>query len=196
MRIDLSQPAPRARNLEEAQALIDELWLVLRAQMQQIQERDRQIAALTARVQTLEEQLRTNPRNSFTPPAADPHRPPANKPPSGKKRGAQPGHSGKARTLLPPEQVMHIHDCVPGPCPACGGTMRITGLCARHQVIELPPMTPVVTAYRLFTGACRICGQLCEAGLPPGVSPRIAGPHLLAAIGTLTGSYHLSKRQV
>ena len=196
MSIDLSQPAPRARNLEEAQALVDELWLMLRAQMQQIQERDRQIAALTARVQTLEEQLRTNSRNSSTPPSSDPHRPPTAKSPSGKKRGAQPGHSGKARALLPPEQVTHAHDCVPGPCPACGGAVRITGLCARHQVTELPPIEPVVTEYRLFAGACRVCGQVCEAGLPPGVSPRVTGPRLLAAIGTLTGSYHLSKRQV
>lgn len=34
--IDLSQQAPRAHTLEEAQALIDELWLVLRAQAHQM----------------------------------------------------------------------------------------------------------------------------------------------------------------
>jgi len=207
MSIDLSQPAPRARTLEEAQALIDELWSGLRAQAQQIegrieeltrqiQERDRQIAALTARLQTLEERLHTNSRNSSTPPSTDPHRPPAKKPPSGKKPGAQPGHPGKARTLLRPDQVTHAHDCLPGACPACGGAVRITGLCARHQVIDLPPMTAVVTEYRLFAGRCRGCGRVCEASLPPGVSSRVTGPRLLAAIGALTGAYHLSKRQV
>lgn len=207
MSIDLSQPAPRARTLEEAQALIDELWPVLRAQAQQIegrieeltrqiQERDRQIAALTARLQTLEERLRTNSRNSSTPPSTDPHRPPAKKSPSGKKPGAQPGHPGRARMLLPSEQVTEAHDCPPGPCPACGGAVSITGLVARHQVIDLPLIAPVVTEYRLFAGACRCCGRLCEASLPPGVSRRVTGARLLAAIGMFTGAYHLSKRQV
>ena len=189
MRIDLSQPAPRARTLEEAQALIDELWLVLRAQAQQIEDQNR-------RIQILEERLRVSSRNSSTPPSADPQRPARGKSPSGKKRGAQPGHSGKARALLPPEQIPHPHDCVPGPCSACGGAVRITGLCDRHQVTELPPILPVMTEYRLLAGTCCACGQVCEAGLPPGVSRRVTGPRLRAAIGTLTGSYHLSKRQV
>ncbi|WP_194723857.1 IS66 family transposase [Noviherbaspirillum malthae] len=196
MSIDLSQPAPRVRTLEEAQALIDALWLVLRAQAQQLQERDQQIATLTERVQALEERLRTNSHNSSTPPSADPHRPSAGKSPSGKKRGAQPGHSGKARTLLPAEQITHVQDCVPDPCPACGGAVRITGLCARHQVLDLPPIAPTVTEYRLLAGTCCRCGKVCEASLPAGVSRRVTGPRLLAAIGTLTGSYHLSKRQV
>lgn len=99
MSIDLSLPAPRVRTLEEAQALIDALWLMLRAQAQQIegrieemtrqlQERDQQIATLNARLQMLEEQLRTNSRNSSTPPSSDPHQPSTGKSSSGKKRGA------------------------------------------------------------------------------------------------------------
>ena len=195
MNIDLSQPAPRVRSLEEAQALIDALWALAQAQARQIEQQARQIDALNQRIQTLEERLRTNSRNSSAPPSADPHRPPAKKAPSGRRRGAQPGHAGKARTLLPPEQVTHAHDCRPGPCPACGGQTRITGLVARHQVIDLPPMEPVVTEYRLFAGTCCACGRVCEATLPPGVCRRVTGPRLLAAIGALTGAYHLSQRQ-
>src|SRR6478735_6124225 len=128
MSIDLSQPAPRARTLEEAQALIDELWSGLRAQAQQIegrieeltrqiQERDRQIAALTARLQTLEERLHTNSRNSSTPPSTDPHRPPAKKPPSGKKPGAQPGIPAKPKHLFRPAQAPPAPDSLPGASP-------------------------------------------------------------------------------
>ena len=196
MNIDLSQPAPRVRSLEEAQALIDALWALAQAQARQIEQQARQLDALNQRIQTLEERLRTNSRNSSAPPSTDPHHPPAKKAPSGKKRGAQPGHAGKARTLLPPEQVSHAHDCRPGPCPACGGAVKITGLCARHQVVDLMPMTPVVTEYRLFAGTCRACGHVCEARLPPGVSWRVTGVRLLAVIGALTGAYRLSKRQV
>lgn len=182
MKLDFQQPPPQARTLEEAQAMINELWLLMRA--------------LSDRVDVLEEKLRTNSGNSSQPPSTDPHRPPAPKAPTGRKRGAQPGHPGKARALLPPAAVTHAHDCLPGPCPTCGGAMSITDLHARHQVIDLPPMAPVVTEYRLFTGICQACGCQCETRLPPGVSARATGPRLLAAIGALTGSYHLSKRQV
>lgn len=181
MRIDLQQPPPQAGTLEEAQALINELWPLLQE--------------LSRRVDFLEEKLRTNSRNSSQPPSSDSHRPPAPKSPTGKKRGAQPGHPGKARTLLPSDQVTHVENCLPGPCPACGGAVKICGLRARHQVVDLPPMAPVVTEFRLFAGTCQACGGPCEASLPPGVSARITGPRLLAAIGALTGAYHLSKRQ-
>jgi transposase len=188
MDIDLPPPSPRVHMLEEAQARIDDLT-------RQLHERDRQIEMLNQRIAALEEKLRTNSRNSSTPPAADPHRPKASQPHSGKKRGAQPGHTGKARALLSPDQVTEAHDCAPGPCPVCGGAVKITGLIARHQVIDLPPMAPVVTEYRLFAGACYACGRICEAALPSGVSRRAIGPRLLAVIGAMTGVYHLSKRQ-
>lgn len=202
MNIDLSQPAPRVRTLEEAQALIDALWALaqtqarrLEEQARQIEQQARQIDVLNQRIAALEERLGTNSRNSSAPPSTDPHRRPSKQLSTGKKRGAQPGHPGKARTLLPSDQVTHAHDCRPGACPACGGAVRITGLCARHQVIDLPPMKAMVTEYRLFAGSCRCCGQVCEASLPPGVSSRVTGPRPLAAIGALTGVYHLSKRQ-
>jgi len=153
------------------------------------------VMELLRRLAQVEARLNQTSRNSSTPPSADPHRPPAKKSSTGKKRGAQPGHAGKARTLLPPDQVTQAHDCRPGLCPACGGAMKITGLIARHQVIDLPPMVPVVTEYRLFAGACRACGRMVEAALPPGVSHRVTGPRLLAVIGALSGVYHLSKRQ-
>lgn len=202
MSIDLSQPAPRVRTLEEAQTLIDELWLLLRAlaarneeQAQLIQRQGTLIEAQARRIEALEEQLRTNSGNSSRPPSADQSRPArTKKPPGGRKPGGQPGHPGKARALVAIEHVTQVHDCRPGPCCACGGAVRIAGLCARHQVIDLPPIQPVVTEYRLYAGVCRRCGRHCEAILPPGVAARVTGPRLLALIGTLTGSYRLSKR--
>ena len=210
MRIDLQQPPPQMRTLEEVQTLINELWPLLRAfvsrsqeqaqlierQAHIIEEQGHLIQEQSKRIDGLEEKLRTNSHNSSQPPSTDSHRPPAPKPPTGRKRGAQPGHPGKVRTLLPPEALTHTRDCRPGPCPACGGAVRISGLCSRHQVIDLPPIGPVVIEYRLFAGTCQACGCHCEASLPPGVSARAAGARLLAAIGALTGGYHLSKRQV
>jgi transposase len=68
---------------------------------------DRQIQQLTSRVERLEAELRKSSRNSSQPPSADPpavrraSRPARPKGPSGKSQGAQPGHEGKGRELLP-----------------------------------------------------------------------------------------------
>jgi hypothetical protein len=73
--------------------------------------------------------------------------------------------------------------------------VKVTGPIARHRAIDLPPVAPVVTEYRLFAGRCRACGQTHEAVLPPGMGRRATGARLLAVIGALTGVYRLSKRQ-
>lgn len=70
-------------------------------------------------------------------------------------------------------------------------TTRLSG---RHQTIEIPEITPLVTEYQVYAGVCQGCGKQHEARLPEGASPRLVAPRLLALIGTLTGGYRLSKR--
>jgi transposase len=205
MEINLQQPPPQAGTLEEAQALINELWPLLRAFATQNQEQTQRletqgglIEEQAQRIDLLEEKLRTNSRNSSKPPSSDPHKGKAAKTHAKGKRkpGGQPGHAGKARELLAEEHVTHFHDCRPESHCACGGRVAVNGLVGRHQVIDVPPIAPTVTQYRLYGGRCRRCGKLHEAALPPGVSMRMAGPRLLALIGTLTGGYRLSRRLV
>jgi transposase len=69
-------------------------------------------------------------------------------------------------------------------------------LSRRPQVVELPQIKPLVTEYRLHAGRCERCGKYHETALPAGVRARLTGPRLLALMGTLTGGYRLSKRQV
>lgn len=179
--LDFTKPAPRVETLEEAQALIDQLWLLLGRQ--------------EARIKALEEKLNTNSRNSSKPPSADHGKKSSNKgTKSGKKAGAQPGHIGKGRELLEQDQVTHVRDCHPNKHCRCGGVVKICRLDWRHQVIDLPEIKPLVTEYRLYAGTCQRCGNQHNAELPPGVSRRLIGPRLLAWIGTLTGGYRLSKR--
>lgn len=189
--IDLTQPAPQVGSLEEAQSLIEALWQLARAQAAKI-------ATLEQRIAVLEEKLNTDSRNSSKPPSSDQKgsRPAKPREGSGRKAGGQPGHEGKSRVLLPPEQVTHIHDCHPELMCDCGGVVQIDGLAQRHQVIDLPVVMPEVTEYRLYAGRCCVCGRCHEAVLSPGVSGRVAGPRLLATIGALTGGYRLSKRLV
>jgi len=109
-------------------------WEVLKRENQELSRRNPeferqlaqaldQIAVLTARAADLEEKLRTSSSNSSKPPSSDP--PWVKKQPKRKngkrKRGAQKGHEGKARTLLPPEEVDAFVDCPPPTECECGG---------------------------------------------------------------------------
>lgn len=193
MELDFTQPAPRAKTLEEAQEIIDLLWSMLG-------ELSKRVASQSKRIADLEERLRTNSKNSSKPPSSD--RNGGKKKGKGKKgknkrkAGGQPGHEGKGRELLPPEETDHIEICYPEERCECGGHVERGGLYHRHQVYELPEVKPVVTEYRLFGGSCGCCGKSHVARLPAGVSNCLLGPRAVALVGTLTGAYRMSKRLV
>ena len=83
-----------------------------------------------------------------------------------------------------PEQCAHGHALLSGDAPTPW----------RHQVIELPPITPVVTEYRWHQLVCAICGEVTRAPWPAGVPSGTYGPRLQATVALYTGAYRLSKR--
>jgi len=182
------QLGPQAETLEEAQKLINGLWEVSVKQAARIEE-------LCKRVEELEEQRKTNSRNSSKPPSTDKVSS-KKQGKSDKKAGGQPGHTGKGRTHFTPEQIESTHQCYPDKQCVCGGEVKTTRLNARHQSIDIPEIKLVITEYQLYAGACQKCGKQHEATLPSGVGAKLVGPRLLALIGTLTGGYRLSKRLV
>jgi len=83
---------------------------------------------------------------------------------------------------------------MPSHCGRCGARVRGTDPTPlRHQIIEVPPVTPVITEYQLHTLRCR-CGATTQATLPPGVPARAFGPRLQALVAVCTGVYRLSRR--
>src|SRR4029453_10761364 len=107
------------------------------------------VAALEGLMQALQAQHKQTSRHSARPPSSDPsthlrsHRPR-----SKRRRGSQPGHPGSTRTLLPVDTVDEVVVLKPEQCVGCHA--RISGddpTPWRHQVIELPPIAPIVTAY-------------------------------------------------
>jgi transposase len=66
----------------------------------------------------------------------------------------------------------------------------------RHQVAEVPPVTPVVDEYRLHRLVCPRCRTSTCATLPPGVPTGASGPRLRAILTVLVGGYRLGKRPV
>ena len=66
----------------------------------------------------------------------------------------------------------------------------------RRQVLDIPPIKPVVTEYRLFAGICEACGRRHRGALPAGVPCGMLGPRPMAMVSLLSGKYHLSKRNI
>jgi len=156
------------------------------------------VQALEAEVAALREQLNRNSRNSSQPPSSDgPEVPPKprRRAKSRRKRGAQPGHQGVRRKLVPIEQVKEEHDVKSDVCRRCGQALEGEDPEPyRHQVTEIPEVVAEVTEYRLHTLTCPECRAETRAELPGGVPQGAFGPRLQAMVSLLSGRYHLSKR--
>jgi transposase len=159
---------------------------------------DRRIQQLEARVEKLERELRKSSRNSSRPPSSDlPSSPPRSKDSSGRKQGAQDGHEGHGRPLLPAWAVDEVIEHWPARC-RCGHVFsaqerRAVGKPARHQVEELPPITVRVVEHRCQRLCCPSCGRRRRGELPPQVARSCFGPRLQAAVATLSVRNRVSR---
>ena len=98
-------------------------------------------AALRAELAELKVRVGQNSSNSSQPPSTDPPSvgPRPTRQPSGKKRGGQPGHSKYEQTLLEPERVREVVDCLPQGCRRCGKPLLGRDPePLRHQVVDIP----------------------------------------------------------
>lgn len=162
---------------------------------------DRRIEQLEARVQKLERQLARNSGNSSRPPSSDPpgkRLPVRGKDRSGRAQGAQPGHEGHGRELLPLGAVDQVIEHWPRRC-GCGhvfapGELLSTGEPLRHQVEELPVISTQVTEHRAQRVRCPGCGEKTRAMLPADLSKSAFGPRLQAAVGVLSARNRVSRR--
>jgi transposase len=123
------------------------------------------VMELLRRLAQVEARLNQTSRNSSKPPSSDPPsaRPRATKEPTGRKSGGQLGHEGHGRKLKPESEVDRIVDVQPERCGQCG--TLLLGEDAepeRHQVTELPRITPAVTEYRRHCLWCVACGVVSE----------------------------------
>jgi transposase len=157
------------------------------------------VMELLRRLAQVEARLNQTSRNSSQPPSSDPPsvRPRATKEPTGRKSGGQPGHEGHGRKLKPESEVDQIIDVRPEHCKQCG--TLLLGEDAepeRHQVTELPRITPVVTEYRRHGLRCVACGARTQAAWPATMPTGSFGPRVQATVGYLTGRIGASQREV
>jgi len=156
------------------------------------------VAGLVLRMEELERRLGMHSGNSSQPPSSDR---PGEKPErkrrtsSGKKRGGQPGHPKAERPLIPTDQCDHVEQHKPDLCAHCGAALAGDDPDPqRRQVIDLPPVRPVVTEHQIHTLTCGCCGAKTTAALPEHVPRGWFGPQVVTVVMLLTSLGRLSHR--
>jgi transposase len=115
---------------------------------------------------------------------------------SAKKRGPQPGHPGRSRQRQEPDTVV---ECRPLACARCGADLsQVPGtLRGASQVVEIPPLHPVVIEARRYQATCPHCGQRQTGAYPPGLEPaRVFGPQLEALVCYFHHTQHVSYQRL
>ena len=152
---------------------------------------------LKSEIKDLKDKLNTNSSNSSKSPSQDPFRERKKNKETGRTQGAQKGHQGHSRRLIPIEQVQTLYDLKPNVCPDCQSNFFDKGIIRTEvrQVVELPEMPPEVTQYNIHTCRCSSCGKHVKADIPNEAKYGF-GPRLMALVTSLSGEFRLSKRQV
>jgi transposase len=197
----------------EAEAVYDagreavvEVLLELSAQnarlAQQVEVLTAQVARQEERVAQLERRLKRSSRNSSQPPSSDPPgtSPRRSKDSTGRSQGAQGGHQGHGRPLLPAWAVDEVIEHWPERCGCghvfCAQELLAVGQPVRHQVEELPVISVTVTEHRAQRVRCPDCGVRPRAEFPATVAASAFGPRFQAAVATLSVRNRISRRDV
>jgi transposase len=154
------------------------------------------VRRLEARIAELEAELARRggppktPQNSSTPPSKGwkRERPRG----EGAKHGPPFGHLGTSRGRAAPDWIVL---CQPSHCGACGQDLATAPQerVGTSQVVELPPVQPVVLEAWRYAATCPACGARTAAAYPAGFEPtRVFGPHLEALWAYLHEQHHVS----
>jgi transposase len=151
--------------------------------------------ALRAELDKLRQPPSTS-RNSSQPPSRDAKRNlPADR--KHKKLGPPFGHASKTRPLV--DQPDRIIEATVEWCQHCQADLRgvESRAVVRHQLTELPPITPLVLETRQHEVVCPDCQRITGGELPEGLEAgRSFGPRLAATVVYLKHEQHLSYERV
>lgn len=173
--------------MEDKDAIILELKKIIEDLKQEISQLKKENA-------DLKEQLRLNSQNSSKPPSSD--RYPKKEPKTPAKDRAK--RQGFARKWFAKEDVTEFKQYFPSYCDKCGSNNFLSkgAIVEARQTVEIPPIKPIVTEHQAFACRCVSCGKRVRAFLPHDVTASVFGPKIKALSSTLSGKFHLSKRNI
>jgi transposase len=148
------------------------------------------LAAEVAELKAQQAQPPKTPGNSSVPPSVGfkPDRAERRR----RARGGKRGRPGTSRRRQPPDAIVR---CRPSTCSGCGEPLALHGQrrVGRSQVVELPPIRPVVVEAWQYAARCRGCGTRTKGTYPAGLEPtRTFGPGIDALLGYFHERQHVS----
>lgn len=184
---------------EEWAQVPDSVCKLIEELVRRIDNIEQSMAALRGENELLKEQVARTSANSSQPPSKNrldfkPNR----KEISGKKRGGQIGHIGHERKLYPVEMCQEVIDHYAEKCSKCGSQVKESNSqIYRHQVVEVPPVKPIVIEHRFHQMTCTCCGKENQAPLMAEIISKGGyGSRVAAYIGLFSSQYRQSYRQI
>jgi len=142
-------------------------------------------------IESLKERLNKNSNNSSKPPSSD-----QKKNTLDKSRKNRKNRKGVNRPFFSKEQIDKSVECFLEKCPHCGSHSIENGsTCDILQQIELPEVKASITEYIRKKYYCHSCKSSSFAKLPKGIPNSAFGTKLMGLTSTLTGVFHLAKRE-
>lgn len=195
--LNLDGPAPQAKTLEEAQAIINMLWDALRTMKETLSTMkkgfEEQLQKQAVRIKELEDILAKNSRNSSKPPSSDGFKkPPKNlREKSGKHSGGQVGHKGS--TLLMSDKIDHVEEHDIEKCSFCGNSLKNAPVheCGKRQVYDIPEPKIEITEHRILSRKCKNCGHINRGKFPEGVDQSAQYGARIKSLMLYLGQYQL-----
>src|SRR3954451_12032969 len=112
--------------------------------------------------------------------------------PERRARKRRRGHDGTSRRRQRPDVVVR---CCPTTCQGCGEPLPLSGQrrVGRSQVVELPPIRPVVVEAWQYAARCAGCGHRTKGTYPAWLEPtRTFGPQIEALLRYFHERHHVS----
>ncbi len=142
-------------------------------------------------IESLKEKINKNSSNSSKPPSSDQKKNTEDKP--GKKRKKR---KGMFRPFFSKEQIDKQVECSLEKCPHCGShSIKDLSIFDVLQQIELPEVKAIITEYIRKKYYCSSCQNSSYSTLPEGIPNSAFGPRLMGLLSTLTGVFHIAKRE-
>lgn len=167
----------------------DELIDIILRQQEIIEQLQARVSELEAQVERLTGPPKDH-TNSSVPPSKS--RKPNRGGRSNATRGPKKGHRGHSRKRQEPDITL---ECRANRCGDCGADLAdVPGRqVGSSQVVEIPPVQPVVIEARLYEITCPVCGESHRGDYPPGLEPqRTFGPRIEALVAYLQHVQHIS----
>ena len=167
---------------EELQALQEENR-TLKALVAKLLPLKEQLAQANARIKDLEERLAKDSRTSSKPPSSDglARLPRSSRRPSGKRPGGQAGHRGHTLAMVEqPDEVMRHRPKVCSQC--CEDLSGVPGSVAeRRQVLDVPEIRLLAHEHQIEALCCPTCHTTSLGSFPASVTAPVQyGPNLQA----------------